>query len=181
MGLLAIAELGEAPVSADAAPALPQFPKVQALPRGPLRAEWGRKTARVSALRVDLDNVGAHTHANWIFFRLPFDSKDAERIRNVTVEPSATIDPDVSALRLGMACVPYLNYGPIQTWAGYTAGAIGPTLAFSGHPSPPTEDPTIFGLNVPSRVANYVSCGREKSDALREPTTWHLDVTWDER
>ena len=138
-------------------------------------------SVRIPAMRVALDATGTHTHDNWIFFRLPFDSTDRERIQNVRIEPSAEIDPDVAATRVGTMCAPCKNYGPIGTWAGYTTGAVGPTLAFAQHPTPPTDDPMILGLNVPSRVANYVACGWERSNALRNPATWHVDVSWEER
>jgi hypothetical protein len=135
----------------------------------------------LTAVSVGLDATGAHTHGNWILFRLPFDSTDQEHIRSVSITPRAAIDPDVAAVRVGMACTPYAKYGPINTWAGYTTGAVGPTLAFAKHPAPPTDDPKIYGLNVPSRVANYVACGWANSDTLRDPATWQLDVSWEER
>lgn len=178
VGIAACLGNGASPAAAQATTPLPRaLPPVPV----PLHAEWTKRSANLTALRVDLDATGAHTHDNWIFFRLPFDSTDRERIREVRVEPSAMIDPDVSAIRVDGACAPYKSYGPIGTWAGYTTGAVGPTLAFAGHPTPPTNDPMIFGLNVPSRVANYVACGWQKSATLRDPATWHLEVSWEER
>ena len=178
VGVLSLLGSGEAPASADVGLALPR-----ARPpfRGPPSGEWTRKSVVVTAVRTDLDTVGAHTHANWVFFRLPFDTTDTDRVRDVRVTASAMTDPDVSAIRVGTACAPYKRYGPIGTWALYTVGAVGPTLSFGGHSSPPSDDPTIVGLNVPSRVANYVACGWEKSEALRDPATWHLDASWEER
>jgi hypothetical protein len=64
-------------------------------------------------------------------------------------------------------------------WAKYTIGGLGWTDRFAWHMAPPTNDPTVLGINVPTRVANWVACGRD--DTLRDPTTWSLDVTWEER
>jgi hypothetical protein len=186
IGLLAVVGRGEAPAAAatndvTSLPPLPPLPLgARALRGGPLNAQWTYRSVDVTALRVRLDATGAHTHDNWIFYRLPFDSNDP-RIRNVSIRASAMTDPDVASVRVAGACLPCKTYGPIGTWAGYTTGAVGPTLAFTSHPSPPTDDPTIYGLNVPSRVANYVACGWEKSEVLRDPATWHLEVAWEER
>jgi hypothetical protein len=123
----------------------------------------------------------SHTDGNWVFFRLPFDTTDVDRIRDVRLLPAATTEADVAAARLLGRCVPYAHFGPMTTWALYTKGAIGPSLAFAAHPSPPSDDPTLLALNVPTRVANYVSCERPGSAKLRDAKSWYVDASWEER
>lgn len=164
----------------DVRPAPPPLPRGEA-PHGALASTWTRRTARLPALRVDMSALGSHTHGNWIYFRLPFDSTDFDRVRDVQLTPHAAIDPDVSAARVLGRCVTYKKFGPLPTWALYTVGAIGPSLAFSDHVAPPTADPTLLALNVPTRVANYVSCGWESGAKLADPGTWSVDASWEER
>lgn len=191
LGLVAIVVAVGTPLGVvavtDPAPALAPARALPALARGegrardPVATVWTRRAARLTAVRVDLGALGAHTHGNWILFRLPFDSTDAERVRDVRLAPTAAIDPDVSAARVLGRCMPYVRYGPLATWAMFTVGAVGPTLALTQHPSPPTDDPTLLAINVPTRVANYVSCRWERSAVLALPETWHVDVSWEER
>jgi hypothetical protein len=148
------------------------------LPVGPRAASWTRRTARITASQVRLGGLGAHTHSNWILFRLPFDTS-LQRVREVRFTPGATVETNVSALRIGSVCTPVRAYGPLESWARYTVGGIGGTEDFGDHPSAPTTDPTVLGIAVPTRVANYVACGRD-GGLLVEPSTWHLDVTWEE-
>jgi hypothetical protein len=166
------------PAKQDEVPA-PLPPRVVREPR-PYSETWTRKSARLDAIVVHLGAVGAHTHANWVFFRLPFDTTELDRIRAVVFTPSADSDPDVSAVRIGSVCLSWAPYGPLDSWAEYTVSGIGRSIPFSDHSRPPTDDPTLLGINVPTRVANYVACGRGDG-RLREPSFWHLDVAWEER
>ncbi len=170
----------------SAAPTPPAAASLPPLPRGEVKhgelaKTWTRKTAHVSALRVDMSALGSHTHGNWVFFRLPFDSTDTGRVRDVQLVPNAAVDPDVSAARVLGRCVTYKKFGPLSTWALYTVGAIGPSLALSDHVAPPTDDPTILALNVPTRVANYVSCGWENGAKIADAASWSVDISWEER
>ena len=163
----------------------PSARAVEPLPRGvveagPIASTWTRRAAHIVAERVDLVALGEHTHANWIFFRLPFDTS-SDRVRAVQITMGASIDPDVSAARVLGRCVTYKRFGPLSTWALYTSGGVGQSLPFWRHPSPPTDDPTILALNVPTRVANYVSCGWEGSETLGVSSTWFADLVWEFR
>ncbi len=146
----------------------------------PIAETWTKKSARLDAIAIRISATGAHTHANWVFFRLPFDTSDFDRVRAVVFTPSAASDPDVAALRIGSACLPYARYGPLDTWAEYTVSGIGRTLPFAQHPNPPTDDPTVLGINVPTRVANHVACGLDDGRFSRLDF-WRLDVSWEER
>ena len=161
------------------------FPPEAPLPRldlrqtGPLAPAWTRHRARVTAERVHLTGLGMKTHANWVLFRMPFDPTETDRIRDVELRPSATVPTDVGAIRLGGVCVTTLPYGDVTDWSPYTTSGVGGTRDFAWHPAPPTDDPTIYGVNVPTRVANHVACGRE--DRLREVRSWILDIEWEAR
>jgi hypothetical protein len=163
-----------------------QVPIEEPLPRGdarlegPLGATWTPKHVRVTASRVRLNALGAKTHANWVLFRLPFDSTQHGRIRRVHFEASATTPTDVGALRIGSVCMLVPSSGGVAQWTGYTVGGIGPSHPLRWHFAPPTDDPTILGINVPTRVANYASCGWDDG-TLHELARWRLDVWWEER
>jgi hypothetical protein len=162
-------------------PPIPQepLPRGEAAPAGPRADTWTRRTTRLTASQVRLGGLGAHTHSNWILFRLPFDATAVHRIRDVRFTPTATVETNVSALRIGSVCTPISAYGPLESWARYTVGGIGGTEDFRDHPSAPTADPTVLGIAVPTRVANYVACGRDGGH-LEDPSTWQLEVTWEE-
>jgi hypothetical protein len=138
-----------------------------------------RRSAQVTAMDVRLHALGARTHANWVFFRLPFDTTARDRVRNVELHPHAARETAVGAYRLGGLCVRMPSSGSVETWARYTTSGISATERFAWNPSSPTNDPTVLGINVPTRVANHVACGGDA--ALTDPSTWTLDVAWDER
>ncbi|MBX3227103.1 MAG: hypothetical protein KIT84_35795 [Labilithrix sp.] len=135
---------------------------------------------RLTAERVRLNGLGARTHANWVLWRLPFDVTDQEHVRRVDFSISSTARTDVAALMLGSICADFATRGGIEQWASYTTTGIAWTQRFAWHGAPPTDDPTILGLNVPTRVANYVACGWDEG-ALKDPNAWLLDLTWEER
>jgi hypothetical protein len=147
--------------------------------RPPPSATWTAQSTRVSATAVSLRALGAKTHANWIFFRLPFDTTDRARIRSASFTPHASRDTNVGAFRVGGVCVTMPSSGPVDAWALYTTSGIGWTERFSSHGAAPTFDPTILAINVPTRVANHVACGRDYE--LLRPETWTLDISWEER
>jgi hypothetical protein len=154
--------------------------KNEALPRAPPAGPRSRGThsVRLTATAVHLRALGVRTHANWIFFRLPFDTTDRTHIRSVAFSPHASRDTNVGAFRLGGVCFTTPSLGPVEAWTLYTTSGIGWTERFSSHGAAPTFDPTIVAINVPTRVANHVACGRD--DALLLPETWSLDISWDE-
>ena len=166
-------------------PAMPS-PRATPLPpgettiKGPIAASWTHRTARLSAVQVRLNGLGARTHANWVLFRLPFDANQKDRIRSLRFAPDAAWRTDVGALRVGSVCAEIPPSGTVRSWAIYTASGIGRTERFAWHPAPPTSDPTIVGINVPTRVANFSACGWDDG-RLRDPQTWTLEVSWDER
>jgi len=162
------------------APRSPEpLPRGEPTPSGPRAETWTRKTSRLVATQVRLGGLGARTHANWILFRLPFDTTALDRIRHVRFTVAATAETNVGALRIGSVCTPMRAYGPVESWTQYTMGGIGGTDDFGDHATAPTHDPTVFGIAVPTRVANYVACGRD-GGRLTETTTWHLEIAWDE-
>jgi hypothetical protein len=154
--------------------------KNEELPPAPpsLQRSPGAHSVRLTATAVRLRALGARTHANWIFFRLPFETTDRTRIRSATFTPHASRDTNVGAFRIGGVCLTTPSSGPVEAWALYTTSGIGWTERFSSHGAAPTFDPTIVAINVPTRVANHVACGRD--DALLLPETWSLDVSWEE-
>src|SRR5438094_205795 len=113
MGGVAVLAIVVRITPAPAASPTTSLPRIRAPERGPIRAEWTIKSAHLTAASVGLDATGAHTHGNWILFQLPFDTTDTERIRRASFSASPAIDPDVAAIRVGMACAPYAKYGPI--------------------------------------------------------------------
>jgi hypothetical protein len=76
--------------------------------------------------------------------------------------------------------MPVVSNGGVEAWARYTASGIGWSEQFRWHFAAPTTDPTILGLNVPTRVANYAACGWDDGK-LRDPSSWSLDIAWEER
>jgi hypothetical protein len=128
---------------------------------------------------VRLNATGARTHANWVLFRLPFDSTQRDRIRRVMIHATASVDTDVAALLLGSVCLPFPTSGDVSHWSSYSVGGMWPMLPFRLHGQPASDDPTIVAINVPTRVANYVACGGD--DRLRDPATWTIDIIWEER
>ena len=146
---------------------------------GPPGKTWMHRTARVQAASVRLNGLGIRTHANWVLFQLPFDTGDFQHVRDVVFVPSASVPTDVGALRLGSVCVSTAASGTVQDWSRYTVSGLGYTERFGWHSAPPTSDPTILGINVPTRGANHVACGRDP--VLREARAWSLEVSWDER
>lgn len=147
---------------------------------GPLASEWTKKTAHVDASRVRLNGLGARTHRNWVLFRLPFDSRQRDRIRALRFAPHATARTDVGAVRVGSVCLRIPSAGTVATWSRYTVSGISRTEEFRFHPTPPTDDPTIVAINIPTRVANYVACGWDEGH-LVDPATWSIDISWEER
>lgn len=177
---------GLAALSLTVAPARDPRPYEEPLPKvdlalpGPPGDVWVEKHAHSAALRVRLNGLGARTHANWVLFRLPFDASQTKRLRHVRFEIRSSSRTDVGAVMLGSVCADFPSRGGIASWTSYTTSGIGRTQRFRWHPDPPTADPTILGLNVPTRVANYVACGWDQGD-LTAPSDWSLDVTWEER
>jgi hypothetical protein len=147
---------------------------------GPKAETWTKKTAHVEALRVRLGGLGARTHKNWVLFRLPFDSRQWDRVRYLRFAPHATAPTDVGAFLLGNICVRIPSAGSVATWTRYTVSGMGWTLELHTHPTPATDDPTIVAINIPTRVANYVACGWDHGH-LDDPSTWSLDLSWEER
>ncbi|MCW5831904.1 MAG: hypothetical protein KIS78_05570 [Labilithrix sp.] len=115
-----------------------------------------------------------------MLFRIPFDADQPKRVRSVRFAPRSAARSDVGALRIGSICFPFPADSGVERWAIYTTSGIGGTEPYRWHPSPPTDDPTIAGINVPTRVANHVACGRDEGD-LRDPSNWTLTVEWEER
>lgn len=155
------------------------LPRGDCASAGPRAETWTRKTSRLTATQVRLGGLGARTHANWILFRLPFDTTQLDRVRHIQFAVTATAETNVAALRIGSVCTPMRKYGPIDAWTLYTVGGIGGTDDFLDHATAPTVDPTVLGIAVPTRVANYVACGLD-GGRLEEASTWQLDVAWDE-
>lgn len=147
---------------------------------GPLATSWTRRQARVTASRVRLHATGARTHANWILFQVPFDTTQRDRIRVRSWTSSSGANSDVGALRLGSVCIPFPSSGGVDNWAIWSVGGLYPSQPLRWHPFPPTDDPTVIALNVPTRVANYVACGMDDG-RLVDPAQWTLEITWDER
>lgn len=146
-------------------------------PRGP---EWVKMSAHSAALRVRLNGLGARTHANWVLFRLPFDADQKDRIRRVKYTISAKSKTEVGALMIGSVCTRFPTSGGAGSWTSYTSSGIARTMHFDWHPHPPSDDPTILGLNVPTRVANYVACGWDEGH-LTDPEDWSIDISWEQR
>lgn len=148
---------------------------------GPARATWSeKKTARIKAMRVRLNGYGARTHNNWVFFRLPFSTESYARVK-ATFAATSDANTDVGALRVGSICVPFKSSGGVDNWSLYTTSGIGHTERYRAHIRAPTHDPTILAINVPTRVANYVACGRDEGNRLLDPNNWTLTVEWQER
>ncbi len=141
---------------------------------------WTPKVARVPGTVVRLNGLGIRTHANWVLFRLPFDTTRRDRVRNVSFRPSSAVPTEVGALRIGSVCVNVRAAGDVEHWSKYTASGIGRTNRFIWHPAPPTSDPRILGINVPTRVANYSACYLDDG-RLGEPNNWALEIEWEER
>lgn len=155
------------------------LPRGEPVPAGARAEAWTRRTARLTASQVRLGGLGARTHANWILFRLPFDTTALDRVRDVRFAATATAETNVGALRIGSVCTPVRAYGPVESWTRFTVGGIGGTDDFGDHPTAPTADPTLLGIAVPTRVANYVACGRDDG-RLEQVSTWQLEITWEE-
>lgn len=149
-------------------------------PESPIGAPWLRRHERITAARVRLNGLGARTHANWVLWRLPFDVTDRDHIRGIDFTISSRERTDVAALIVGSICADFPTRGGIEEWSSYTTNGIAWTQRFGWHGAPPSDDPTILGLNVPTRVANYVACGWDHG-ALKDPEAWFLDLSWDER
>lgn len=163
----------------------PPLPPGDARREGPTADRWEPRSARLTAAQVRLNSFGVRTHTNWILFRLPFATNQYDRIRNVRYRTSAGVPTDVGELRVGSVCVDVSTLGPVSSWALYNEGgmgwsASGRTLHFGEHARPPVHhDPTVLAINVPTRVANYAAC--HEAAAMKDPETWVLDVTWEER
>ncbi|HVJ93967.1 MAG TPA: hypothetical protein VM580_29460, partial [Labilithrix sp.] len=127
-----------------------------------------------------LNKLGARTHGNWAMFRLPFDANRLGRLRAVRFTPSNAAPTDVGSIRIGSVCLPSPSTGSIESWTLYTTSGVGYTRRYERHPAPPTSDPTIASINVPTRVANYVACGWD-AGRLRDPDHWKLRIDWEER
>lgn len=143
--------------------------------------KWVKHKMEITALRVRLNGLGARTHANWVLFRLPFDVTQRDRIRGVDFEIVSKAPSDVAALMIGSICADFPSYGDgIHDWSSYTRSGVSWTTPFAWHGAAPTDDPTILGLNVPTRVANYAACGWDDGH-LRDPENWVLSIQWEER
>jgi len=144
-----------------------------------VRMARGYRAHRVvlEAETVDLSHLGVHTHANWVVFQLPFDTR-APGIRNVRFEPHALRATNIAALPTAIGCVPTPTLGPVEggAWGEFTATGTSGTRRYADHPFAPTTDSRTFALNVPTRVANAAACW---DPALRERTTWRLEVSWE--
>ncbi len=161
----------EPPLEAGDTPLLPE----------PRSTTWSpTKRAHLRGLRVRLNGLGARTHTNWVLFRLPFNASQYSRL-NVRFKPRSEAPTNVGALRIGSICLPFRSSGGVNAWSLYTTSGVGRTERFRIHIRPPTDDPTILGINVPTRVANYVACGWDEGDRLRDPENWSVDVEWEER
>lgn len=177
---------GLALLSLTIAPAREAQPYEEPLPRVDLRLPdppgdvWVKKRAHSKAIRVKLNGLGARTHANWVLFRLPFDASQRSRLRNVHYEIDAKSQTEVGALLIGSICTRFPTYGGAGSWTSYTSSGVARTMHFDWHPAPPTDDPTILGLNVPTRVANYVACGWDEGH-LTDPEDWSIDISWEQR
>jgi hypothetical protein len=147
---------------------------------GPLADGWTPKTARVQGSLVRLNGLGIRTHANWVLFQLPFDTTRRDRIRAVQFRPSSSTPTEVGALRIGSVCLSVRAAGEVEEWARYTTSGLGQTNRFIWHPAPPTTDPTILGINVPTRVANYSACYLDDGHLI-EPENWSLEIEWEQR
>ncbi|MFO0739900.1 MAG: hypothetical protein U0270_28640 [Labilithrix sp.] len=142
---------------------------------------WIKHRMEITALRVRLNGLGARTHANWVLFRLPFDTTQRDRIRRIDFEIVSKAPSDVAALLVGSICADFPSYGDgIRDWTSYTVTGVSWTQPFGWHSAPPTNDPTVLGLNVPTRVANYAACGWDGGH-LRDPENWVLNIQWEER
>jgi hypothetical protein len=167
-------------------PPTAQLPHEEPLPAGELRPDgdmaerWTHRTTEVRGVRVRLNGLGARTHANWVLFRLPFDATQRQRLRAVRFSAGSRAPSAVGALRIGSVCMTIPSSGGVDAWSLYTMSGVGRTERYRWHPSPPTDDPTIVGLNVPTRVANYVACGWGEG-YLRDPENWSLQIDWEER
>jgi hypothetical protein len=147
----------------------------------PIGPKWVKHRMEITALRVRLNGLGARTHANWVLFRLPFDVTQKDRVRVLDFEIVSKAPSNVAALVLGSICAEVPKYGDgIEDWSSYTVNGVAWTQKFVWHSSPPTDDPTVLGLNVPTRVANYAACGWDDGH-LRDPENWVLDISWEER
>jgi hypothetical protein len=147
---------------------------------GPVAPTWSRRRTELSAMRVRLTHLGARTHANWVFFRLPFAVTETDRVRFVRFYPRVKAASDVGALRIGSVCLATPSRGGIDAWSLYTVNGIAGTEVFRWHSRPPTSDPTVVAVNVPTRVANYAACGAD-GRRLLDPEQWTLAVEWEQR
>jgi hypothetical protein len=123
---------------------------------------------------VDIAHLGAHTHANWVVFELPFDSTDPT-VRRVRFSARTTTDAAIGALHTRFGCVRVPPTNP-RAWAHFTQNGVGHTHDFDEHELAPTHSPRGYAINVPTRLANAAACWRP-SLARRE--TWRLLVEWD--
>lgn len=148
----------------------------------PMGDHWIKHRMEITALRVSLNGLGARTHANWVLFRLPFDTTQHDRIRRIDFEIVSKAPSDVAAVMVGSICAEVPRYGDgIHDWSSFTVDGVSWTKPFwQAAGTPPTEDPTILGLNVPTRVANYAACGWDDGN-LRDPENWVLNIQWEER
>ena len=161
------------PPVADAAPS------AGVLAGTPLADGWTRWSVELEAASVDLGHLGMHTHANWVVFELPFDTRRRD-LRNVHLSPRALADTDVAALHTPIGCLPAPTVGPVEGpgWPKYTLGGIAGTRPLYVHGLAPTHDARAYAINVPTRVANVAACG---AHALLSRSTWRLRVEWDSR
>jgi hypothetical protein len=142
---------------------------------------WIKHKMEITALRVRLNGLGARTHSNWVLFRLPFDVRQEDRIRKIDFEIVSKAPSDVAAMMIGSVCMEVAKYGDgIRDWSSYTQNGVSWTDPFGWAPAAPTNDPTILGLNVPTRVANYAACGWDDGH-LRDEENWVLNIEWEER
>lgn len=138
---------------------------------------WTRSTVEVEASSVDLGHLGQHTHANWVVFRLPFDTTRRD-LRNVRFRVRSLVDTDVAALYTPLVCLPAPTLGPVEDarWAKLTLGGIGGTGRLWSHELAPTHDARAYAVNVPTRVANAAACSEP---ALTSAASWRLEIEWD--
>jgi hypothetical protein len=159
---------------------LEPVPMTEARVERPLADVWTPRSAHLVASHIRLNGLGIRTHANWVVFRLPFDTTRRDRVRSVRFRPSSALPTQIGALRIGSVCFEVRPAGGVEDWSLFTMSGIGGTERFFWHPAPPRTDARVLGINVPTRVANYASCDLDDGH-LRELENWSLDVSWEER
>jgi len=124
------------------------------VPLAPPIDDGHHHVVELEAQRVDLSHTGAHTHANWVIFELPFAVNDPT-IRKVSFRQRTLVDSNVGALHFAFVCLP----APPTEPHSFTVNGAGHTSVLATHPYAPTFDARAYAINVPTRVANAAACG----------------------